>query len=433
MSEMSTESISIMSYLKVFFRRKELFIIPIFAGLVLGICTGLVLPKKFRSSTVILIEEGKTDNPLFSNIAVSTTVTQRLTAVRESMLGWNNLVQLVKRLNLDKDVRSVSDFEKLVLDIRKKIYIMPRGSNIIDLSYVGNDAKQTKDVVENITNIFIEKNVEQQNQETADAISFIEGLLKVYRGKIKSAEIAKLQEELDALLIDSTEMHPRVKQLREAIAAERKELAEQNLEYSADAALGTTTNPIIDEIKKAIETMETKKTIGTPAAAAAAANASSKDMYKVMLIDKLDSVMARDVGVNSQIYNMLLQRLETAKITHRLQSSKEGTKYTILDPPRIPLAPFYPNKFLMAFMGLFIGALLGAGLVVASEFLDKSFLDVEEAKNYLGMPLLGAISKINTEESVRAEKERQRWVYSLTVLVGVVVVIVTIGVSNLIQ
>ncbi len=431
MSELTTENISIMSYLKVFFRRKELFIIPVFAGLILGICTGLVLPKKYRSSTVILIEEGKTDNPLFNNIAVSTTVTQRLTAVKESMLGWNNLVQLVKRLNLDKDVKSVGDFEKLILDIRKDIIIMARGTNIIDLSYVGGDAKQTKDVVENITNIFIEKNVQQQNQETADAITFIEGLLKVYRGKIKSAEIAKLQDELDAMLVDSTEMHPRVKQLREAITAQKKELEEQNLEYSADASLGSATNPIIDEIKKAIETMETKKTASPTTAQTAAAN--SKDMYKVMLIDKLDSVMARDVGVSTQIYNMLLQRLETAKITHRLQSSKEGTKYTILDPPRIPLEPFYPNKLLMAFMGLFVGALLGAGLVVASEFLDKSFLDVEEAKNYLGMPLLGAISKINTEESIRSEKERQRWVYSLTLLVGIVVVIVTIGVSNLIQ
>ncbi len=45
-----------------------------------------------------------------------------------------------------------------------------------------------------------------------------------------------------------------------------------------------------------------------------------------MVMDKIDTVMARDVNVNEAIYNNLLQRLETAKITQRLQSSKEGTQ-----------------------------------------------------------------------------------------------------------
>jgi len=156
-----------------------------------------------------------------------------------------------------------------------------------------------------------------------------------------------------------------------------------------------------------------------------------------MLIDKLDKamgtekVMARDVGVNEGIYNMLLHRLETAKITQRLQSSKEGTRYTVLDPPRIPHKPFQPNILLIAFLGLFVGCAVGVALVIATEFLNTSFIDVEEAKNYLGVPLLGAISKITTVEGLKEAKDRQRWIYSMTIIAGVVVVIVTITISNL--
>ncbi len=128
-----------MNYLKVFFRRKEYILIPVFIGLIVGVCAGILLPKKYKSSTILLVEDGKSDNPLFDNIAVSTTVNQRLTTIRESMLGWNSLLELVKRLKLDKEVKTPQELEKLIIDdIRQKIDIELRGRNIIDLSYVGS-------------------------------------------------------------------------------------------------------------------------------------------------------------------------------------------------------------------------------------------------------------------------------------------------------
>jgi len=418
--------ISPVSYLKIFFRRKALLIIPVFAGLIVGICAGIVMPKKYVSSTVLLVEEGKTDNPLFNQLAVATTVQQRITTIREAMLGWNSLVELVKRLELEKDIKTPRQLESLIMKIRGNILIRMRDRNIINISYFGETPEISQDVVKNITQIFVERNIQIQNRETTDAINFIEEQLRVYRGKIKSSEIAKLKDQLNLLLLDSTEEHPQVIQLHDAIAAKEKELEEENLEYTKDMKLDSnTTNPLIQEIKRALGTLEGGAGIGvTPA------EPTNNDFSKVMLINQLDRVMARDVGVNNQIYNMLLSRVETAKITQRLQSSKEGTRYTILDPPRLPLRPIKPNKFLVAMGGLVGGLLLGIGLVIGFEFLDQSFIDVEEAKQYLGIPLLGAISKINTESSVKAENEKLRWLYGMVLMGGVVTVILTITVSN---
>src|SRR5262245_7755875 len=151
-----------MNYLKIFFRRKELLIIPSILGLVLGICTGMLMPKKFQSSTILLVEEGKTDNPLFKELAVSTTVSQRMTSIRESMLGWYSMLTLVERLGLARNVKSQQDFESLILSIRQKIDIKLRSSNIIELSYVDQNPVVTRDVVKTITEIFIERNVAGQ-------------------------------------------------------------------------------------------------------------------------------------------------------------------------------------------------------------------------------------------------------------------------------
>ena len=222
MKDFDASSISLLSYLKIFFRRKELLIIPMFAGLTLGICAGVILPRKYRSETVIMVQEGKSDNPLFDKLAVSTTISQRMTGLRESILGWNSLVELVKRLNLDHDVRNKQEYEELIRALRNNIQLKLRGNNIINLAYISGDPEMTQAVVETITKIFIDQNVRVQNDETSNAISFIEEQLKVYKGKIKSAEIAKLQEQLDTLLTDSTEKHPLVKKLQDQIAAKKK-------------------------------------------------------------------------------------------------------------------------------------------------------------------------------------------------------------------
>ena len=420
MKDLGKTGMTPLEYLKIFFRRKWLLIIPTFTGLIIGVCSGILLPPKYLSSTLILVEEGKSDNPLFSNLAVSTTVAQRMNTIRESMLSWNSLVELVKRLHLDREVKSTYDFEQLILSIRRKIAIRPRSQNIIELHYVSEQPVETQAVVKNITDIFIEKNVSIQNQETSDAIKFIEEQLKVYKGKIKSAQIAALQERLNDLLIDSTEQHPLVKEFREQIAAKKAELQKENLEYTeSDILKMEAVNPLINEIKKTLDTLQT-----TTTDVKAAVPTPETDIYKVMLVDKLENVMARDVKVNESIYNMLLQRLETAKITQRLQSSKEGTRYTILDPPRVPIKPVEPNKLFVSLAGLLLGGFLGAGLVILAELLDSSFLDVQEAKEYLGEPLLGAVSKIKTPESIREENERQKWYLGLTLATGVIAVIV---------
>ncbi len=428
MNDIENSIVSPLSYMKIFFRRKELLIIPAFAGLILGLCTGIILPPKYKSETVILVQEGKSDNPLFSNLAVSTTVGERMSGLKESILGWNSLVELVKRLNLDKDVKNKVEFERLILALRSDVRIKLRGHNIINLAYVGDSPEMTQAVVKTITEIFIDRNIRVQNDETSDAIYFIEQQLKVYKGKIKSAEIAKLQEQLETLLVDSTEKHPLVKRLQDQIAAKKEALRAENLEYTEDISLDKdTANPIIEEIRKALDSIE------STAAVKSASAETKKDSAQLMLNLDLQNVVARDARVNEDIYNTLLERLETAKITQRLQSSKEGTRYTVLDPPRIPSKPFQPNKAIVAAIGLFLGILAGVGLIISTEFLDKSFLDVEEAKKFLGVPLLGAISRINTVDSIFQEKAQQRWLYSSTFAIGVIVIVVTAVVGNFLK
>ena len=303
-----------------------------------------------------------------------------------------------------------------------------RQSNIIQISYIGKEPHETQLVTQTLTDILMERNMAAQTKETDVAISFIQEQLKIYKRKIKQSEIATLEEQLKKLLVDSTEMHPMVRELRQKIAAAQQELDSGEFEIAgSEQPIAEATRQALKKELDNIIAKETQTSIASTAYASETEHDPNAAIYKLLLMDKVGTSRAQDIDVNKNIYQMLLQRLETAKITQRLEASKEGTRYTIIEPPRVPLKPTKPNKIKVIFFGIVLGSFAGTGLVFGREFLDHSFLDIEDAKQNLELPVLGAISRITTQEEIDAEKYKEkRWITIALVASFVLVLMVMI-------
>jgi len=412
-------------YLKIIFRRKWLLIIPVVLGIIGGVIAANTLPKVYRASTLILVEEGRIINPLIKDLAVSTSTAQRLSVLREQILGWDRIKQLIATLNLARDVKTQLQFEDLVKGLRRSIKVQLRGRNIVLISYEGKDPVKAKNIVKTITDIFIAENLKQQNKETENAIAFINDQLLLYQKKVKQSEIASMEEKLNNLLVDSTNKHPMVIELRKKIKATKDELARGDYSIKEEASVADS-KAELKELKEELKQMREELTTASLDASEGGANrarfaATTNDkLYKLLLLDKINQVASpRDLNVNKKLYDTLLERLETAKITQSLEASKEGTRYTVLDPARLPLRPVKPKKWLVLMMGLFLGTCAGGGLVFAAEMFDHSFLGVDEAKKFLERPILGAVSKIITAKDVRAQKIRNIKITVLSVVTSV--------------
>ncbi len=425
--EQTSKYQSPVDYLKLFFRRKWFLVWPTYAGLILGIAACFILPRTWESSAIILVEEEKIINPLIQNLAVSTSAGQRMESIRETILGWNSLVELTERLNLAKDIRDQAGYEALILNLRRNILVQMRSGNIIRIAYRGQKSPaETQLVAKNLMEILVQKNVQTQTKETDIAIKFITEQLAIYKRKIKEAEVSKLQDELKNLLLDSTEAHPIVKELRYRIKLAEEQLNSGEFEIKVgDVAINDATRQAMqDELDKLInnEVSQQATTSKVPYTEQQANDA----LYKVMLMDRLSSTMARDVDVNEKIYSMLLQKLETAKITQRLEASRAGTRYTIIDPPRLPLRPIKPNKAVVMLAGIFLGLGSGVGMIFLREFTDQSVLDIEDAKRSLDMTVLGAISKITTQEEMEKERAKIKVKVKLAGIVGAALIVVSL-------
>ncbi|MDP2928824.1 MAG: GNVR domain-containing protein [Candidatus Omnitrophota bacterium] len=418
-------------YLKIVFRRKWFLIIPIVIGIVAGIIFCNTLPKKYESSTLILVEEGRVANPLMQGLTVSTSTAQRLNVLREQIWGWDRMLQLIKTLNLAKDVRNQAQFEDLVKRLRGTLRVDLRGPSIVRIGYISKSPQEAQNIVKTITDIFIVENLRQQTKETEDAVNFINDQLSMFQKKLKESEIADMEDKLKKLLIDSTDRHPLVIELKKKIASAKDEVKRGDFTVDASSIANSDNelNTMKDELKQMREDVASSKTLNVidgDANRAKMASSSNEKLYKLLLLEKVNQATAKDQTVNQKIYNTLLERLETAKITQRLEASKEGTRYTILDPARLPINPKSPNKPLTLLMGIFIGAAAGMGLVFLVELFDHSFLGLDEARAFITLPIFGATSKIITQEDLKVDKLRRARITGISVVTGVALLIVII-------
>ncbi len=419
-------------YLKIIFRRKWFLIIPIVVGVVGGIIAGNIMPKVYDASTLILVEDGKANNPLMQDLTISTSMVQRLGVLREQILGWDRIQQLIQTLNLAKDVKNQWQFETLVKNLRHNIKVDIRRphTNIISISYGSEDPAEAKNIVKTITDIFIAENLRQQTKETEVAVTFINDQVELFQKKLKESDVADMQDQLNKLLVDSTEKHPLVIELKKKIASAKAELKEGNFNVQASSIAGSDgeLKNMREELKQMKEELSSPKTGASDMGAnrTAMSSTTNEKLYKLLLLEKVDQATAKDQTVNQKLYNTLLERLETAKITQRLAASKEGTRYTILDPVRLPLKPSWPNRPLVLLMGIIFGACAGIGLICLMEMFDHSFLGVDEARAFLDLPIFGAISKIVTENDIKAAELKRMRLTGVSIATGVVLLIVII-------
>jgi len=94
-------------------------------------------------------------------------------------------------------------------------------------------------------------------------------------------------------------------------------------------------------------------------------------------------------------------RSEETTVEILSEQAKDRTKYKIVEPARIPLEPFWPDKKIILALGILLGVVIGGAAVFLAEILDSSFKRTEDVETTLGMPVLAAIPKIEKLPRVR--------------------------------
>jgi capsular exopolysaccharide synthesis family protein len=89
------------------------------------------------------------------------------------------------------------------------------------------------------------------------------------------------------------------------------------------------------------------------------------------------------------LYEVLLQKLNESNLASSLQTNN----VTLIERAVPPDEPVKPNKRQAGAIGLALGLLLGAGLVLARDYFDNTIKDPDDVERYLHQSLLAAVPK----------------------------------------
>jgi len=125
---------------------------------------------------------------------------------------------------------------------------------------------------------------------------------------------------------------------------------------------------------------------------------------RVEMAPKLEQQLAsltRDYQNTKSAYDELMKKRLEADQAEKLEMNQQGEQFQVLDPAKVPLKPFKPNRLKILLMGFLAALSLCGGLVLLVEHLDQSFYSAHDLETYLELPVLASIPLVPAQESER--------------------------------
>ena len=118
------------------------------------------------------------------------------------------------------------------------------------------------------------------------------------------------------------------------------------------------------------------------------------------------TLLKQNVDLNDKTYNDLLSRLHSARMSGELKVS--GVQ--ILDRAEPPKDPSEPQPVRNMVVAVFLGLVLGVGLALLRENMDRGVKSPQDAAQYLKLPLLTVVPGIALSQGVGREEGRAQLV-----------------------
>jgi polysaccharide chain length determinant protein (PEP-CTERM system associated) len=192
LEDQSPESIDIQHYLGIVRRRHFHFLIPLFLAWAVVWGASWVLPPRYLSSTLILVEQ-----PTMPKDYVTPNVTddlqERMQSITQQILSRTRLLHIIDQFNLYAGPHSNGSPDAKVDRMRKDIGIdLVRDEHnqitAFNVSYTSRDPRLAQAVTSELTNLFINENVEESTNQAKDNTKFLEGQLETARKALSEQE-----------------------------------------------------------------------------------------------------------------------------------------------------------------------------------------------------------------------------------------------------
>jgi polysaccharide biosynthesis transport protein len=168
-------------------RRKWYVIVPSVSIFLIAVIMAFALPRTYRSTSTILIEEQEIPRE-YVMTTVSSYAEQRLQNINQRIMSSTRLTEIINKLNLYADRRDKWTVEEIIDRMRKDIKFEMISADVIDrragrstaaaiafsISFESRNPAVAQQVANVLTSLYLEENLRVRGQQTEGAMKFME-------------------------------------------------------------------------------------------------------------------------------------------------------------------------------------------------------------------------------------------------------------------
>jgi len=236
-------------------RRNRAILLPAIAIFLLSAAVAFLLPKKYQSTSTILIEEQEVPREYVS-ANITTFADQRLQTINQRIMSTTRLLELIGRFNLYADLKDRMPVDEIVARMRKDIRFQTISADVIDprtgrpaqatiafsISYEGRNPETVQRVASELASLYLQENLATREKQSLETSKFLDEEMKVVQASLAvvDAKIAAYKEKnisslpelsqvnlqaLDQVDRDLTRMDDQLRTLRERESYLQEQLA----------------------------------------------------------------------------------------------------------------------------------------------------------------------------------------------------------------
>jgi polysaccharide chain length determinant protein (PEP-CTERM system associated) len=213
--------------------------------------------------------------------------------------------------------------------------------------------------------------------------------------------IQELEKQMDQLRLQYTDLHPDIQSTQRLIqkleAQKKVDLAGR----AADPAGARIQNPVYQQLTIAIaEADATVSSLGARVAEYQRRFGELRNASNMIpQVEQDYTQLTRDYDVYRQNYDALLKRRESVTMSGEVESKTDTVDFRVIDPPFVPTQPAWPNRPLLLSLVTLGGLVAGIAVAFLLSQLRRTVTDRRVLRELTGLPLLGAVSRVETDES----------------------------------
>lgn len=454
----------------ILWQRRWLVIIPLLLGLIASIVTAFMLPKKYESAAVLLVQAPALPREVVGQ-TVEQVVAQRIESIRQQIINRPALIALIDRNELYTSQRGDTPLSEIVEDMRTAITLEPQTVSLgptsaqeetiaVRLAYVYEDPVKAQAVAQQLMERVVEVDSTNNAEQLTQAVQFLTEQQQDLQRKIELAEgevagfnsrygnvlasgsmaamgggaaafdlqISMLQREIADLeaqkrtLATAETRDPAVVQAEGALLAARGVYSESHPDVVRAKARLEQAKQFAQQNVARIpsEEIDTKIRLARAQIAQMQVAKSTESSQTASIMSQraaAPAVQQQAAQLQQRVQTLYKQfeetsnRLLSARANARAGEEQLGERLMVVDPPVVPDSPDSPNRPLIVAIGAAAGLALGLLLGLATEILMRPIRDPAVLAAITGTRPLAIIPEIGAPVEHRQSRKAspRRW------------------------